>query len=178
MAQPAIKKLGLSFIFIKLIGDQLRNPCGYICDSYMVAMYEVIVAHSLEPIAKFFMKLIPHSSVLAQHARKRPTCVHELQRECGVQHVEIFTLIASARREQEEVFEDGILPDGFRAAPPTYELKFCDSVIRFQIKIPAGVASPERDILHQLARFQNVGQAQQDSEGMDRDVHLSRDALE
>ena len=54
------------------------------------------------------------------------------------------------------------------------ELELRNSPVRFEVKLATGVTCAERDILHSLAGFKDVWQANQYSESMNRDVYLAR----
>ena len=57
------------------------------------------------------------------------------------------------------------------------ELELSDAVVGLKIKLASGVSCAERNLFNLLSDFEDMWQAEQDAEGMNNDIDLTRETL-
>ena len=57
------------------------------------------------------------------------------------------------------------------------ELELSDAVVGLKIKLASGVSCAERNLFNLLSDFEDMWQAEQDAEGMNNDIELTRETL-
>src|SRR6266404_9755498 len=105
-------------------------------------MRHEIVADLLVLVAVARLEVIEQFHVPTEYAFQLAAAIEEVQWGLGAEHIKVLALLTRALRQQIEVFEQLVLPDGFGAAAPVNELELSDPTVGLQVELPAGVTRP------------------------------------
>jgi len=115
--------------------------------------------------------------VATHHAAKRSPSPKETHGVIRAKNVEFLPFRCLMFAEQEEVFEQGVLPDCLRTSLPVYELELGNTTVGLKIERAPGISCAKRYELDRLIWLHDLWQNEQCRNRMDEYVDLPCRAL-